>query len=726
MRVEFDVGFGGKRNARRFTRHNVNRVPLRGQFVEQTKGVKRARSAGKSHDKSHDGEFKTLAFRFRCALRRESAITGRNIRARCVVQCALMMRSFLLCLFLLIGVAPRADAFSRAYRPVGDYVRESPLVIVADIATQDANPFATILTIREVLKTEDDSIVAGGQIKIPLGISRWIVPREAQNALVVMAPSGKRETDNGGLRVSEVYQTPEQIFAARALIAVYRAPDERARLLALQQLAGQNNKFLDEQLLADLSRIRNRDNFDVALESYDRLETENRVNLIQLLGTIGDARALPLLIAATRAPDAKIWRAAIAQLTYRFPDAPGLNEALRALLADAERRPFVLDYLAQRDPNVPTRLSQMKPTTWMRARSALESGDTVAARAALFAVIDQDAEPKYGFSTIMAARELIPLAQTEADKTRLRGALFARLQTNSDYLSITQIIELLRQLPAPENIAALLPVLAPPPDTISVFTWHQPAREATFALLELGAQARQNATAFIVKSLRARAAGTPQMSDHETAIYSFELAWLADDATWKSAAQISPAIARQLAQTQPLRDAAQSKNEAQALAALLPDTNNQLQNRSDLWIIARLGELGDGVAVAPMLAELKRAPYAGRDQEFKRALLQIGGASARDGALELMDFPEPSQRVVGMDVLRELPDFDVRPLLLKILAGQDVSDKTHAIFLLGYVGTPQDLPVLEKLADFWTTDLAYQSRALDAIAGIRERYAQAK
>lgn len=636
------------------------------------------------------------------------------------------MRVFLLCLLLVLGALARADAFSRAYQPVGNYVRESPLVIVGDIATQEATPFGTVLTVREVLKDESQAVVAGDQIKLPLGMTRWIVPREAQNAVVVMAPDWKGVAKSNDFAVSEVYQTPEQILAARALVKVYEKPDERACLLALQQLVGQGNKWLDEQLLADVARMRNRDNFSIALESYDRLDIENRANLIRLLGTIGDVRALPLLIAATRAPEPKVWRAAIDQLTYHFPDATGVTEALHALLTDTEKRTFVLDYLARRDPSVPTRLSQIEPTTWMRAQQSLADGDTDAARALFFQIIDEDTDPKYGFSTISAARDLIPLAQTEADKARLRRALIARLQSSADYMSAPQIIELLRQLPAPTNVEVLLSKLAPPPNTISVYLWNEPARAATFALLELGAPTRTRAADFIVKLLRARAAATPGLSDEEIAIYSFELAWLADDATWKIASQISPNIARQLAQAQPIRAAAQAKNEAQALAALLPDADNQLQNRSDLWVIERLGELRESSAVASLLAELKRAPYAGRDEEFKRALVQIGGESAKRGALELLHFPEPSQRALGMDVLRELPDFDVRPLLRDILQGEDVSDKTHAIFLLGYIGTPQDLPILQKLSDFWTTDLVYQSRAATALTEIRERYPQAK
>lgn len=640
------------------------------------------------------------------------------------------MRLFLLCLFLLIGFAPRADAFSRAYRPVGDYVRASPLVVVADIATQAATPFATIVTVREVLKSESVAeavpVAAGDKIILPLGMTRWVVPNTAQNAVVVMAPNWKNQPSDQGLLVSEVYQTPAQIEAVRAFIEIDRLPTERARLLALQASAGQNNKWLDQQLLADLGRMRNRDNFDIALESYARLGAENRARIIELLGTIGDARALPLLIGALDAPDAKIWRRALDQLIYHFPDANGVNEALRALLSNTEKRSFVLDYLSRRDPSVPTRLSQIEPTTGMRAQKLLKDGDSKAAITAFFAVIDEDAGSKYGFSTMSAARELIPLVQNETDKSRLRRALLTRLQASSNYLSIPEIIQLLRQLPAPANVEILLSKLSPPPETnppsLSAYMWHKPARETTFALLELGADARKRGTAHVIASLRAR----PEISDEAATVAVCELAWLADDATWKSAAQIAPAVARQIAQLQPLRDAAQSKNEAQSLAMLLPDTDNRWQNRSDGWSIARLGELRDSVAVAPLLAELKRAPYAGRDQDFRLALLQIGGISAQRGALELLSYPEPSQRALGMDVLRELPDYDVRPLLLKILEGDDVSDKTHAIFLLGYIGTPQDLPALEKLADFWTTDLVYQRRAVDAITGIRERYPQGK
>ena len=632
---------------------------------------------------------------------------------------------FLLCLLLLIGLAPRADAFQRIYRPVGDYVRESPLVVVADIATQETTPFSTLINVREILKNESKTPVSVGQtLTFSMGRTRWIVPRAAQNAVVVMAPEWDAP-DGKSRPVSEVYQTPEQLLAVRALIGVYEKNGERAQLLALQTLAGQNNAFLDEQLLADLRRMRNRDNFEIALESFDRLDAQNQAKLLQWLGTVGDARALPLLIRSLDAPDRKVWGAAVHQLIYHFPDAPGVKAALQPLASDAEKRPFVANYLARHDPNfvAPQIVApQIEPTNWMRARSALASGDKDAARTAFFAVIAADDERKYGFSTIMAARELIPLVQTDADKTRLRAALTARLVGRPNYASAAQIIELLRQLPDASHVAALLPLLLPPTETMEAYGWHEPARAATFALLELGASARQSATAFLVQALRARVADGVAMSDEERAIYSLELAWLADDASWKNAAQISPALARQIAQLEPLRAAAQSKNEAQSLAALLPDSDNRLQNRANVWLIVRLGELRDGVAVAPLVAEIKRAPYSGRDEDVKRALVQIGGADAREGALQLLDFPESSQRALGMDILRELPDFDVRPLLLKIIAGDNVPDKTHAIFLLGYVGTPQDLPVLRQLADFWTSDLAYQSRAADAVTGIVERY----
>ena len=630
------------------------------------------------------------------------------------------MRYFLLFLLLLIGLAPGADAFSRAYRPVGDYVRESPLVIVADISTREAPQFETVFAVREILKNESKAPVAVGQIlKFPIGRTMWIVPREAQNAVVVMAPEWDAP-DGKSRPVSEVYRTPEQLLAVRALIGVYEKNGERAQLLALQTLAGQGNAFLDEQLLADLRRMRKRENFSIALESFDRLDAENQARLLQWLGTVGDARALPLLIQSLDAPDRKVWGAAAHQLIYDFPDAPGVQAALQSLASDAEKRPFVVNYLRRHDPNFVA--PEWKPTTWMRAQQALDSGDKSAARTAFFTVIAADDEPKYGFSTIHAARELVPLVQTETDKTRLRAALISRLVGRPNYASAAQIIELLRQLPDASHVAALLPLLVPPTETMEAYSWHEPTRAATFALLDLGADARQSATQTVVQSLRARAVATPPLSDEERAIYSLELAWLADDASWKSASQIAPAVARQMAQLEPLRAAAQSKDEARALAALLPDSDNRLQNRADIWVIARLGELRDSIAVAPLLAELKRAPYSGRDQEFKRALVQIGGEAAREGALKLLDFPEPSQRALGMDILRELPDFDVRPLLLKIIAGENVPDKTHAIFLLGYVGTPQDLPVLRQLADFWTSDLAYQSRAADAVTGIVERY----
>ena len=230
----------------------------------------------------------------------------------------------------MFGLAPRAEAFSRVYRPIGDYLRESPLVIMADISTRQTPQFETVFTVREILKNRAQTPVAVGQtLAFAAGRTRWIVPPDARGAIVVMAPNWDLPATHAPRPISEVYRTPAQIAAVRALVPVYENSGERARLLALQALAGQGNRFLDEQLLADVGRMRERDNLSIALESFDRLETEDQARLLGLLGTIGDARAVPLLIRALDAPDKSVWASAVRQLSLGFANAPAANAALR-------------------------------------------------------------------------------------------------------------------------------------------------------------------------------------------------------------------------------------------------------------------------------------------------------------------------------------------------------------------------------------------------------------
>ena len=101
---------------------------------------------------------------------------------------------------------------------MGEYIRASPLIVIGNISNSGPPKFESIITVREVVR--GDSRV-GEQIRVPSdGTTRYIVPREAQNAAILFAPQWKEKTHSP---VEEVYLRPEELTALRTLVGIYNS-----------------------------------------------------------------------------------------------------------------------------------------------------------------------------------------------------------------------------------------------------------------------------------------------------------------------------------------------------------------------------------------------------------------------------------------------------------------------------------------------------------------------
>ncbi len=636
------------------------------------------------------------------------------------------MRKILLCLLLcagFVGFAPCAHAFKRAYRPVGDYVRASPLVVVADISTREAPRFETVFTVREILKNEGAPVSPGQTLAFPIGRTMWIVPREASAAVVVMAPDWDAPASRQR-PVSEVYQVPEPIAAARALVEIYRAPAERAQLVALQKRLG-TNKFLDEQWLADLNRMRERENFDLALSSYEILDAEKRPKLLQWLGGTGDARAVPLLLSALDSPEKSERGVAASALQYHFPDAPGVEAAFEKLLANPANRALALRYMSARSPELVEKTAAESPAATpprsasQRAQKLLKAGQISGARAAYFEAVQTD---EATWPLLWDAEKLLPLLESPADKTRLRALLVARSQNEKfDYLHQRTFAILLRALPDAANVPIWLELLDAP-KIAGVLLDEETVRTATFALIELGAGARQRGAARVLAATKKYLASGRGIASNEMIFFACQLAWLADDSTWRDLpAQMPVSAAEYFASLNALRAAANSADEARGLAALVGGFERSEQGNARGWIIARLRELRAPIAVAPLLKALQAQPNDRYSTEIKTALTEIGGAPVEAGAEALLRDESAEVRVAALELLHSLRGAALRPLLRQIVSEGAPADRIKAVELLGYAGTADDLPLLLRLADFWENPRDLQSRAAQAVAAIRSR-----
>ena len=624
----------------------------------------------------------------------------------------------LLCLLCLN--APRAAwAFQRVQMPMGYYARQADCIIIADITPPRAPDYSFQLKIQEVLRGAakvGEVIVLGRGSR---GVAHYILPRTAGPAAVLLKKSPAEKWD-----VLESYSKPEEIAALRVVLSVYALQTERQQLLAMQnaQSAAPDTvkALLQNQLVADLQAMREPDNFDLIPTSFAMLKAPEQAALAQLLGDMSDPRGVPLLVEMLRSPDSKVvWHAAH-ELIFDFPGAPGVDEAFRAALQNPLLKPHALGYMAKRDPAIAAQIKStpFKSTPYLQAKSLRESGQKDAAIVAYFDLIEH--ENAANFSSVNAAQEMLPLLD-EMEKSRLRRLIVDYLtRTRANYYEARNGIELLRALRHPDCIPALL-FLMHDPKNEPYNSWEPEARLATFALRDLGpaaqAQGAARARAQLVKPVPADGIGLKQ-----PLVYLLQLTWLADDAMWQGlAAQSAANWQSEWRKLAPLRAAATAKDEGPRLAALLENPPPDLPEAAFKWIIFRLGDLREASAVAPLLADIAAAPWR-HAYEPKEALVRISGKQVEAGALELWTHSNFDVRREAMEILQGIDVVKARPFLRRALRETNFGDRAHAAFLLGYSGTPDDLPLLLPFTDFWKTERTLQDRAVGAVANIRDRF----
>jgi HEAT repeat protein len=607
--------------------------------------------------------------------------------------------------------------------PVAYYAKQADLVIVADVTKPQAPDYKWLLKAREVL-----------QGKVPIGevisirqnraIASFLLPYKDGTAAVFL-----KKAADGGWEVVESRSQPDDIAALRILVPLFQLPAEREQITGLQKAVRQapTLALLGSELESALQEMRQADNFDLIESGLPLLNARQRENMMRALGRINDMRAVPLLLKALQAPEKSIAGNAAQTLVYYYPGAPGVTEAMRAILRDEAAGEFLKrtaqTYLAKRDASVAVVAEQQKKTPYLEARQLFQS-ERKAEGALAHLVLLENQKPDAYFSH-WTAEEILPFLDDEG-KARLRRVVIKQALKKPNYLEAESLLKLLRQMPHPEAIPALLNLLNEPQPSASAFIWRKAAMFSAFLLHDLGPQARKQATARLLENWRQLTA--EKKSNEEPTLFLLQLAWLADDETWQQAPDLIAPQYRAEWQALTLVRAAViaviQKTEGRNLVTLLKNLPEDFSAQARHWIIYRLGDLHEENAVAPLLEQLPQSIYMS-PPAHKEALMEIGGAEVEEGALKLLRHGNSEVRRQAMDILRDLRGDKMRPLLRQILSApneENFGHKSDAASMLGSLGTPEDLPLLLSLADFWKTDRALQNWAVSSIASIRDRF----
>ena len=617
-----------------------------------------------------------------------------------------------------------ALAFSRVQMPVAYYARQADLVIVADVTKPQAPDYKWLLKAREVLqgKAPVGEVIS---IRQNRAIASFLLPYKDGTAAVFL----KKGAD-GGWEVLESRSQPDDIAALRILVPLFQLPAEREQITGLQKAMRQapTLALLGSELESALQEMRQAGNFDLIESGLPLLNAKQRENMMRALGRMNDVRAVPLLLKALQAPEKSIAGNAAQTLVYYYPGAPGVTEAMRALLRDEAAGEFLKrtahTYLAKRDASVAAVAVEQQRTPYLEARQLFQS-ERKAEGALAHLVLLENQKPDTYFSH-WTAEEILPFLDDEG-KARLRRVVIKQALKKPNYLEAESLLKLLRQMPHLEAIPALLNLLNEPQPSASAFIWRKAAMFSAFLLHDLGPQARKQATARLLENWRQLTAETKR--DEEPTLFLLQLAWLADDETWQQVPDlIAPGRRAEWQSLTPVRaavtGAVNQESEGRNLVALLKNLPEDFSAQARHWIIYRLGDLHEENAVAPLLEQLPQSIYM-HPPAHKEALMEIGGTEVEEGALKLLRHGNSEVRRQAMDILRDLRGDKMRPLLRQILSAPDEENfghKNDAASLMGSLGTPEDLPLLLPLADFWKTDRALQNWAVSSIASIRDRF----
>ena len=642
---------------------------------------------------------------------------------------------FLWCFLVgFIALFPNAAHAKRGgFYAVGYYVKQMDLAVIVDVDKISAPDFKQKLQVREVLQGNakvGDILILPGRIS-----SESISLRPDSSVAVLLKKEAADAASGASWQVLQAYDSPQSIADLRLLLGVYQLPTERQQLLALQKIVRDEKTATQEQMLVQelvfaFSHMREATNFDLIESALPLFNEAQRADFMTVLGTMNDLRAVPLLLSALDNASKKIRGTAAQTLTYRYPGAPGVTEAMRALLHDEQLKRTAQDYLSKRDASIKVEF----PSTPFHEAKALFLKDKTEGARALLGVMENKESGIFAGTSIISwtGEEILPFLD-ENGKRRLRALILRQAAEQGDYLQSEHLLKLIGLMPDMNLVPALQNLLHNNKPKSLYYKTDKSDMIATFALRNLGPRARELGTIQALKNLQMRLDSDKKPNAEEVQTLLMQVAFLADAATWRSVPenidkQWRPLWENLLYLRLALGKAVAKEDEAQALVGLLKNPPQELNSDARNWIIYRLGDLRAQAAVGFLFQEMSERyfyfPYAA-----KEALIQIGGGDVDKGAVKLLNYPKDEVRRQAMEILMALRGDKMRPLLRGILSEPDSTRKTDfgykmdAVSMLGGIGTPDDLPLLMPYADFWKADRTVQYWAASSIASIRERFA---
>ncbi|MCC6354975.1 MAG: hypothetical protein IT577_13885 [Verrucomicrobiae bacterium] len=615
---------------------------------------------------------------------------------------------------------------------MGYYIIRAELIVIADAGKPewDGNPadFAWEIhrmpvrfpiTVREVLKGDgglvgQDIVLRHEQVAFLGSKGFAYIPPDARGVAVLLEPGWKEAR---AWPVLEVYRTSEEIAALRTLVGICAIEPERDRLIRLQALHAAGNPIFREEFIAQLRDMRDPANFHFLTDLYPTMDPKDQLELVEIIGWIGDLRGVPTLLEAVNSPDPKVSQTAVYQLTTYYPGAHGIVEVFEKNQGREHLTRAVAGYFAHRRPTLEVKtLAEGPETAWRRACQLRDAGKTDEAQAAFLDILKDEREP-YRIRALAATKLTERPAGISMDP--IRAAFLALLAHEDDATAHdghhrAEVARILRSLRHPECLPALLRIL----DTTGEFH-AEAAYLATMAVREIGDDARREVFAHILGRLKAAPAQVPVAEGHLR--YLLELLWLGDVGAVAEAEPLMRARCGDAWESlRPLMGISRGEDEGRILQGRL-EQRQTIPNEGLGWVLMRLRDLRDRRVIRELVASLRDERYRADPHLFVVDLVTIGGPEVEEELMSLLSDKSPGTRSRATDALFLIQGDRARGLARRILSKGDFGDRMRAYHVMGRLGTAEDLDLLLPLADFWTGDRENHHWGMSAVASIRER-----
>lgn len=602
---------------------------------------------------------------------------------------------------------------SRRHMPMGYYIREAELIVIGD-TKKGENMLDLIVSVNEVVK--GDAELVGQDITISTGrimstADAWVPPDTKQVA--ILFPPNWRQSERWP--VLEAYKEPHELDALRILVKILDIENERKRLNELEKVFFDGNPSIQEQFFTELSAMRNRDNFDILIELYEKLDETHQEKLIKQIDGMCDLRGVPTLIKALSSSSKAVRVAAVHGLYYNLPGASGVAEAFEKHLETDGINWYASRYLAKRFKNEKYQeLSKPKETRWLKASQLEEEGKIKEAREIYYELVADNSEDDYSRRT--TALKLVKDANEE-ELAIIRKAILPLLKSDvkgDNYIWTHEAARILRALHHPDCLPALLKLLEH-----NEGIQEKSVQQATMAIRELGVDARQRAVEKIKEMLQTAPPKHPTGDNPER--YLLELVWLGNEKQILETKDILHTTYQRFWEyTKPLIPLNNTEDEVLLLIDLLNGPIKDSYREIRHWVVFRLGDLRDERAIPVLVNYLKSVNnmhYYGEE-----ALKNISGERVEQAMIELLLDEEQRVRGVATEVLLNLQGKRSLSILRRMVKEENFGDRQSAFIHLGHHGTLEDLEMLKPFCDFWNRGNNSIYWPCQAMVGIRERF----